>query len=174
VAGKRDLDRARTYSTAAHPDPVGRNPPGDEVLARAVRDGDEEAIAVQGRDQALGGPHSGRDGPRYLLEGHLSKEVVTQGENRDARVEGRVEGDLVEALDHDIESTPAGVHHAHPCNARVVGREASEAAYVEAVHPLAGRSARKARRGEGDGVSPSGEAAEDLGDVDLRATGGRV
>ena len=51
-----------------HVDPLAWHAPPREVVPRALGDGVEPGPAVRPRDQPLGGPHHGRDGPARLAK----------------------------------------------------------------------------------------------------------
>jgi hypothetical protein len=166
---RRDFGSAD--SAVAHADSLRLDSALDQVVARALRDGQKRRVAIQAGDPLLGGPHGGGDGPGHLEEGGLAEQVMAQREHRRRGVHGCVEGELVQTLDDHVEAAPARLSRAGPRGTRVVGRQAAQAPDAHAVDLVPRRRAGKARGRERDLEASRDEAAKDLAHVDLGAAG---
>src|SRR5690606_33780696 len=145
-----------------------------QVLCRAARDGLHRDPAVQEAEGPFEQPGRGGDRKGRLGEGGAAEEMVHQQHERLSTPERREQWDLVEVLDHGVEPEPAEVTAIVPRRRQTECIAAAHAVHIHPVHALPAGAAGPGRDEQGDAVAPSGEPAEDLVEVDLRAARARI
>src|SRR6266576_3081454 len=155
-------------------DPFFRNAPPNQVVPRALRNRVKARTFVDPRNGQFRGPDDRRQWSGGLGEGRGAKEMRHDRYERQRRQRRQEEGNLIDVLDDDVE-WPRAQRAAH--RAPAAPREAMPVADARDVDLVDGglRSAsRPAARDQVDLVSPLGNPAEQLMQVDLGPAGLRI
>src|SRR5688572_15493987 len=84
------------------------NAPGDEVIARALADRLKRHTIVDAAERTLGEPDRGGHRNRELIERRAPEEMWHQRNGPRRSPEGRIQRDLVDVLDEQVEAAGQG------------------------------------------------------------------